>query len=451
MTTFRLINKDGISEYELTDNLRLPVEVYGSTRKCEVLGDIQLGSPDWKIILDESFRCFDSTGVLKFTAREYAADDFRNLLIFLGSISPERTCRLMSVEKTGNFLFTFEIEVTRTIEIQKSWSVCYITNGKSLEQINKSAQNLAGQDKIEILVAGPGSISTKIGQNIKLLEFADIGREGRISLKKNLLVSKAKGSNILLLHDRYLVEKVFFDSFEKFGYDYGVVVPHQIFAESKKNYPGLLTFQDGLIKRIENEIVDEKMWINGGCIIAKSKILEKIPLNSFLSWGEAEDIEWANRLLIAGVTPRISKGTVLQTVNTPSGSIESIGLFKPKFDAPDLFSDLSCLSSKGDKVFFDQLISIFNHYELTSVKSNKIRRVFEKSNIWYCKQNNVINMTANRYVFIFCLALLTTIKKNQSNLSIIKYLKISRNVIFQESKRKRHLVMAYLIFRYVLA
>ena len=451
MPTFKLFHTNGISENDLNDCLRLPLEAYGSTKKCEILGNVQLGSPDWKIILDESFRSLQSGGTVKFNVREYLGSDLRDLLIFLGANSPERKCELISFEKIDNFQFRFEVEVTRKIDIKKNWSVCYITSGSSLEQINQSARNLANQDDIDILVAGPKSISSMLEKNIEFIEFTDIGRDGRISLKKNMLASKAKGSNLLLLHDRYLVDRDFFESFEKFGYDYGVVAPKQIFAESKKKYPGMLTFQGSLIKKIENEIVDEKMWIGGGCIVVKKEIFEMIPLNSFLSWCEAEDIEWAQRLLLSGITPRNSKHSVLHTVNTASASIESIGVFSPEFNYPDLFSDLSCLATRGDKLFFDHLFSVLTSYQLAAGYQNKLSRVIMKSKLWQSNGNGLINITAHRYVFILYLALFTKKRKTQSNLIVLKHLKISKNIIFQESKRKSNLVLVYLLIKYLVA
>jgi hypothetical protein len=391
-----------------------------------------------------------SKGTIKFKAREYLGSDLRNLLIFLGANSPERDCQLISFQKVGIFLYEFAVEVTRKIEIRESWSVCYITSGSSLEQINKTARNLVDCDNIEILVAGPKSISTNIEENIKFIEFADEGRSARIAIKKNVLASHAKGSNLLLLHDRYLVDKDFFESFAKFGYDYGVVAPKQFFAESQKTYPGMLTFEGPLIKRVENVIIDDKMWVNGGCIVVKKEIFEKISLNSFLSWGEAEDIEWAQRLLLSGVTPRISKEAALLTVDTASAAVDSIGIFSPKFGDPDLFSDLNCLAVKGDKIFFDQVLPLLSSYNLTSSRRNKLGRLIRKVHKWQNKENELINITANRFVVIFYLTLLMTIRKSQKNLSVIRCLKISKDVIFHESKRKRHLVMAYLVMTSIL-
>ena len=452
MTLFRLINAttNETLEYELNSNLRLPLVAYSSTQKCEIVDTIQLGSPDWKIILDESFRSVKSKGTIKFKAREYLGSDLRSLLIFLGANSPERDCQLISFEKVGIFLNEFTVEVTRKIEIMESWSVCYITSGSSLEHINKTARNLVNCNEIEVLVAGPKSISTKIEKNIKFIEFIDEGRDARISLKKNVLASNAKRSNLLILHDRYLLDKNFFESFAKFGYDYGVVAPKQIFSESQNEYPGLLTFQDSSIKRLVNQVIDEKMWINGGCIVVKKEIFEKIQLNSFLSWGEAEDIDWAQRLLLSGVIPRISKDAILLTVDTPSASVDCIEVFCPNFNNPDLFSDLSCLATKGDKIFYDQLVSVLSYYNLASSSPNKLGRLVRKAHRWHGKKNALLNITANRFIVIFYLALLMTMRKSQKNLSVLRCLKISKDVILQESKSKGHLVMAYLVITYIL-
>ena len=437
-------------EFILNSNLRLPLSAYSSTLDCEIVEAVQLGSPDWKIILDEAFRSVKSKGTVKFKVREYKGSDLRDLLIFLGANSPERDCQLISFEKVGIFLYEFAVEVTRKIEIRESWSVCYITGGNSLEQINKTARNLVNCEDIEILVAGPKSISTKIEKNIKYIEFVDEGRSARIALKKNVLASHARGSNLLLLHDRYLVDTNFFEAFAKFGYDYGVVAPKQFFAESQKVYPGMLTFEGPLIKRVENDFIDEKMWVNGGCIVVKKDIFEEISLNTFLSWGEAEDIEWAQRLLLSGVTPRISHEATLLTVDTPSAAVDSIGLFSPKLGDPDLFSDLKCLAVKGDKIFFEQVLPLLSSYNLRSSSRDKLGRLIRKVNKWQSKENALINITATRFNVIFYLVLLVTRRKSQKNLSVIRSLKSSKDVIFQESMRKKHLVMAYLVIIFIL-
>jgi hypothetical protein len=436
---------------EMSSNLRLPAASYSSSINSEIINTINLGSPDWKIILDESFRSLQSGGILKFMAREFLGSDLRDLLIFLGANSPERNCELISLEKIDSFHFAFVVKVKRKIDNNKTWSVCYITNGSSVEQINQSARNLFDHNEIEILVSGPKIISNKIESNIKFIEFTDLGRDGRISLKKNLMVSQAKGSNLLLLHDRYLVDKDFFESFDEFGYDYGVVAPKQIYAESQKEYPGMLTLHGSLQKKIESEVVDQKMWVGGGCIVVKKEIFEKIPLNSFLSWCEAEDIEWAQRLLQSGITPRIVKKSVLLTVSTPNASIESIGAFIPKFNEPDLFSDLNCLATKGDKLFFDQLVSVLATYNLMPGNQNKLSRIISKIKWSQSNEYGLINITANRYVFVFYLALLTKTRKSQSTLTVLKHLKISKTTIFHESKRKGYLVILYLLIKFLLA
>jgi len=63
----------------------------------------------------------------------------------------------------------------------------------------------------------------------------------------------------------------------------------------------------------------------------------------------------------------------------------------------------------------------------------------------------LINITAHRYVFILYLALFTKKRKTQSNLIVLKHLKISKNIIFQESKRKSYLVLVYLLIKYLVA
>ena len=60
------------------------------------------------------------------------------------------------------------------------------------------------------------------------------------------------------------------------------------------------TFKDYDRDKYLSYYKDSIPYIDGGCIITKKSILQNVPLNENIAWGEAEDVEWSKRLFLNG-------------------------------------------------------------------------------------------------------------------------------------------------------
>ena len=76
------------------------------------------------------------------------------------------------------------------------------------------------------------------------------------------------------------------------------------------------TFKDYDRDKYLSYYKDSIPYIDGGCIITKKSILQNVPLNENIAWGEAEDVEWSKRLFLNGYLIEVSKDSIAFTETT---------------------------------------------------------------------------------------------------------------------------------------
>jgi hypothetical protein len=177
----------------------------------------------------------------------------------------------------------------------------------------------------EILVCGPSGYNFDwikkefLSLNFKYLPL-DIATTPRLLIcdKKNLLYSSAAYSLVVISHCRI----IFSDNFtnELLKYPIEMATPAVYYVEKKKEFKYLdISFinnyqeiQYGASRRgtIAGENIDSDYlhwyrkrvpFIDGGLNIFNKNLIKEPPYNSFISWGEAEDVDVCNRLFQQGV------------------------------------------------------------------------------------------------------------------------------------------------------
>jgi len=437
---------------QLNSEYRMPVDAYGSSASCLIIGVVDMSNMNWKVILDEGFRSIAHEGLLEFTIKEFLPYDLRVLWLFLGQASYNRKCTLEKYEWVQGNLHLIRIRVVRNIQDEKSWSICYISDGVDITQINQTAELVSAIPNIEVLVSGPEERLLGLHQNITVIDDRHMVRNAMISAKKNMLIEIAKYQNILLLHDRYLLSKTFFANFENFGYDFSIAVPKQLYFGSILEYPGLLVEENGKVRSVVEHVSGSNFFVNGGCIVIKRDLARSIPLNSFLAWQEMEDIDWSARLIQNGEVPRLLSNAVVYTVGTDESKTASI---KPiHFDVPrvDFLSELDCLAANHPTLFFTRLLDLIPLY---IQDSNYRRRLIKRVGV--CRQSwgylNPIHLTPLRFSFVLTLSLLARFQMRPLEISrrrIFGKLVSYGKVLFLDSGLKILLVIPgsiYLFFR----
>lgn len=287
---------------------------------------------NWPRVIDEALRAckqgLQSRLVLSSSDSELARRDEIMERIFLFC---EGRVELISIIETPSKVKTIDIAIQTRITSSSitDISIGVITNGKNdrnLGRFLKSATTLKNyQDfDIEIIVAGPsdyvipGDLINCIDRYLSINETDN--SLPMITIKKNLIAEFAKYSNIIISHDRYVLDTNLLDTLLDFGGDFEVCAISATDGEGSE-FPQWTSFNNNWKNGIELSPYDFNLnnFLNGGIFIVKKRTLDEYPLNPLLYWGFGEDIEWSRRLIHSGVTPKYIQGKGLTTFGQRDG------------------------------------------------------------------------------------------------------------------------------------
>lgn len=317
------------------NDYRLPCD-YHETFDLVCLNEVDLGSiKPWPIVIDEALRLLSPQGVLLVRMTDsplLSVYALKNQLFSWG----QTTILFDHKFSDGSYLFAIKNERTerRGYSNEINVSFCVITDGKrklQLDRLVSSLQSLVTDENqnIELIICGPCELDiSEYQEELKValvpepLSFRD---RGWITRKKNLLVKSARYENIVIVHDRYFFPHDFLQRLGEFGFDFEVMSCKQISENGERmpdwvalgdawqwTAPGMLTYGDW----------SPYIYINGGLIIAKTKILKAHPWNELLFWMQAEDVELTRRLQSSGCVPRFATKAKAYTDLLRRGSIE---------------------------------------------------------------------------------------------------------------------------------
>lgn len=208
-----------------------------------------------------------------------------------------------------------------------SWSCGIIYSGNSSEQdqLLKCLSGIFNQKQFytkesEVLICGPSdadySFLESFPKNLRVIYFDEHLKYNRflISAKKNFLISHFKNENCLLLHTRIIFDD---NSLNHIPENFDFLAP-QIYTTNKfgkKRYLDFLNNGSYDSTRVVKELFIPRNYepkyylkyvkyglpfVDGGIMIFKRDILNKVPLNNHLAWFENEDVDLAARLHLNG-------------------------------------------------------------------------------------------------------------------------------------------------------
>lgn len=402
----RANKKASFKVVELNEQLRMPLEAYNSSHSCLISDTLEMADLNWKIVLDEAFRSINREGFLEFRVRESEPYDLRRLWLFLGQPSYNRLCSLISYQRIEGNLHFVQLQIIREKQDQESWSICYISNGGNITQINRTAEIMRNNPKVEILVSGPKDKLLDLESNVIVIDDQHFVRNAMISAKKNAMVERAQNQNLLLIHERYQISETFIKDFDEFGYDFSVAVPKQLYFGSSVEYPGLLVEVNGKVRSVEQQVSRADFFVNGGCIVIKKDLARTIPQNSFLAWQEMEDIDWSARLIQNGEIPRPVRNAVVYTVGTDLSKTASIKPIYFEVGKIDFLSELDCLAANHPTVFFEHMPDlILTYFRDSKYRSRLLARIKSSRESWDSLSS--IHLTPLRFSFVLTLSLVT--------------------------------------------
>ncbi len=185
-------------------------------------------------------------------------------------------------------------------------------------------------DNFEIILVGGSPKIWRYKQEdslVRIIDFDETIKPAWITKKKNVIGHAAKYNNICLLHDYYELESGWLRGFKSIPDNWNILL-NKVHTYEGYRHSDWLVHPDRMQEWIDNVPgVNERLmklaphengpkfisglpystrdlthvqYISGGYVILKKEILEKVPMNEDLTWGQGEDIEWSNRLAKSG-------------------------------------------------------------------------------------------------------------------------------------------------------
>jgi hypothetical protein len=223
----------------------------------------------------------------------------------------ERLQLIKKEEVNGVFILSFKkiknfLPQNDTIN---SWTFGLVSDGRKNEEVLAIIESIINFNipNFEILICGP-SPSTILHENVKILDDKDLYFDIRvpISKKKNRIIETATYNNLVIIHDRFFLPNDWFLRMKAYGNFFDGICPRILDVEtkSKRVQDWITTSLDHFqfkkmfpVRGVLNYDEWKPNWnLNGGHMIIKKHLIERVLLNPFLNWGEAEDGDVCRRL-----------------------------------------------------------------------------------------------------------------------------------------------------------
>jgi hypothetical protein len=208
---------------------------------------------------------------------------------------------ILSFKKNENFL-------PRKDNIN-SWTFGLVSDGRKNEEVLAIIETIKNFNipNFEILICGPTPTAI-LNKNVRILDDKDLYFDIRvpISKKKNRIIKAANFNNLVIIHDRFFLPNDWFLKMKSFGNYFDGICPSILDVETKSR-----RVQDWITTSLNHlqykemfpykSFMDYSEWkpnwnLNGGHMIIKKHLIERVLLNPFLNWGEAEDGDMCRRL-----------------------------------------------------------------------------------------------------------------------------------------------------------
>lgn len=269
----------------------------------------------WRILVDSCIRMLKEHGTLNIRYvqnKNISIPALKNFLFRKYGLTVTLENEIIA---DGECFSSFRIVQHNKVCMEsKLWTFGILTQGKKVSVVKRLCETIRkyGGDSHQIIICGPCNEAYE-SFSPEYVDKAYSKIYAEICVKKNDIINLSMHDNICLLHDRYWLGADFFSGFDQFGYDFDFVTVQQ-YHESGKNYPAYCAIDDklnliwGNIYECGNENEQwNQHYLNGGLIIAKKDVLQKIPYNELIFHNQAEDVEIARHMSFFSIIPRINR------------------------------------------------------------------------------------------------------------------------------------------------
>jgi hypothetical protein len=262
---------------------------------------------------------------------DYGANPYRvyATLMYEVSISYKERIKLLSIDKSEKLSQLVFEKIGSTLPVgdsMDSWSFGLVSGGRKNDRV-LSVINQIEQFSIpnfEIIICGPAP-SIDLPDFVKILEDDDLYFDSRIpiSKKKNRIIESAKYNNLILFHDRISFPVDWYQNIILHGNYFDClsirIVDEDTRTQRIQDWIGTsLDHYDFLKIEPKNYNLNYNEWIpnwnvNGGFMIIKKHLIERVKLNPYLHWSECEDGDLCRRLDADGLCLTLYTDTYVMT------------------------------------------------------------------------------------------------------------------------------------------
>lgn len=152
-------------------------------------------------------------------------------------------------------------------------------------------------DSYEVIVVGNSRVS---GKNVRVIPFDESLKQAWITRKKNIVTEQAKFDNVVYMHDYISLNHGWYAGFLKYGNDFLACMNPMVNTDGTRfrdwtTYPPWVRPHGVNTYMLPYEVthLSKYQYFSGAYFVCKRYIMQEIPLNEKLSWGESEDVEWS--------------------------------------------------------------------------------------------------------------------------------------------------------------
>jgi hypothetical protein len=308
--------------------------------------------------------------------------------------------KIIEYEKKGRYNL-FILEKTKKSYDNSSideWTCGIITKGERDNFIDKYIESVRIQKipKYEIIVCGTYGGKYIKSKDVKYIHFNKKDNLGWITKKKNLICASAKYENIVIVHDRYYLDKKFYEGCKRYGSYFDFVIPQSYDPD------GILLGTHGTsgrLFRIRAIIApgdyDKNIICSGGIVVLKKSVWKKCKFDEFYFWNEEDTsfgIEATKRGYYARINP-LSKAITFRSyksIQSPYYEFNNkkLGRFRLRFfkhnkDYPDWKTIFQFYITN----IFEHTMDYRNYVRFMRWKSKifKLRSEYDKSKKYYSR------------------------------------------------------------------
>lgn len=234
----------------------------------------------------------------------------------------EMTC---SDKKEGLIVMKKVRKILKDGDSMDKWTFGIITGGKKNDWVEMQIKSIRMQ-KIpyyEIIVCG--TYYDRNEEDFKYIPFNEKDEKGWITRKKNLICGAARYENIVVLHDRIVLDEDWYKCMIKYG-NYFEVLSCKVHNDKEERCGDWITYGNQIgsfpkIGMLEYKDWDRYGYLDGALYIMKKSAWETAKWDENLFWNEGEDIKLSNEWHKNGVVIRLNPHCSCLTLNWRHGAL----------------------------------------------------------------------------------------------------------------------------------